>query len=154
MNQAGYVKNFFQVLEQLDEVLFWLKRSYSICKAIGIKEKYKAEEFDSFETLTSRFARFSDMLIQKVFRSIDKIEFEEEGTMIDVLNRAHKREFINSIDEIREIRELRNEIVHEYTHTDLKDLFEDVLRFSEILFDIVENVKKYGQRFRQKASRE
>jgi len=40
-----------------------------ICRGIGIKENYTGDEFDAFETLTARFARSSDMLIQKIFRS-------------------------------------------------------------------------------------
>jgi predicted nucleic acid-binding OB-fold protein len=64
MTQQDYVEKFFEDLEELDNALHWLKRSYGICKKIGIKEEYKEEEFDAFETLTSRFARLSDMLIQ------------------------------------------------------------------------------------------
>jgi uncharacterized protein YutE (UPF0331/DUF86 family) len=148
MTQKEYVENLFEVLEQLDEALSWLDRSHGICKEIGIKEKFKAEEYDSFETLTSRFARISDMVIQKVFRSIDKIEFEKEGTLLDVLNRSHKRGLINSIDEIREIRELRNDIAHEYAPTDLKDLFGDTLRLSESLIEIITRVKEYSRKFK------
>ncbi len=148
MTQEEYAKNLFEVLDQLDEALYWLKRSHTICKEIGIKEKYKEEEFDAFETLTSRFARLSDMVMQKVFRSIDKIEFEKEGTLLDVLNRSLKRGLIKSIDEIRNIRELRNDISHEYAPTNLKDLFQDVLRLSESLFEIIDCVKEYCQKFR------
>jgi uncharacterized protein YutE (UPF0331/DUF86 family) len=151
MKQRDYIKNLFEVLRQLDEAMYWLKRSDEICRKIGIKDGYREEEFDAFETLTSRFSRSSDMIIQQVFRSIDKIEFETEGTLLDALNRASKRGFIQSIEEIREIRELRNDIVHEYTPTDLKRLFGDVLKYSKILFDIVERIKKYSQKFRELA---
>ncbi|MFC2141073.1 hypothetical protein ACFLQP_02125 [Acidobacteriota bacterium] len=149
MTQEDYIEKLFEDLEELDNALHWLKRSYGICKKIGIKEEYKEEEFDAFETLTSRFARLSDMLIQKIFRSIDKIEFEEEGTLLDVLNRTHRRGLIESIDEIREIRELRNDIVHEYVPTDLKELFEDTLKFSKLIFEIIERLKNYAQNLRQ-----
>ena len=33
--------------------------------SIGIKEEYTFDELDKFEALTSRFARTSDMLIQR-----------------------------------------------------------------------------------------
>jgi len=151
MTQKEYVENLFEDLDQLDEALYWLKRSYGICKEIGIKEKYKEEEYDAFETLTSRFARTSDMVLQKAFRSLDKIEFEKEGTLLDVLNRAHKRGLIESIDEVREIRELRNDIAHEYVPTNLKDIFGDTLKFSGSLLEIIERIKKYSQKFQSKA---
>lgn len=149
MTQKDYIEKLFEDLEELDDALYWLKRSYGICQNIGIKPKYKEEEFDAFETLTGRFARLSDMLIQKVFRSIDKIEFEKEGTLLDVLNRSHKRSLITSIDEIRVIRELRNDISHEYTPRELKELFEDTLKHSAILFEIIDRVNKYSERFQE-----
>lgn len=71
-----------------------LSYSYNICSNIGLKEKYSLEELDKFEALTSRFARTSDILIQKVLRLIDIIELEIPGTVIDRINRAEKRELI------------------------------------------------------------
>lgn len=81
--------------------------------------KKKAEDLtiaerESCEALTSRFARLSDFLFQKAFRTVDRMELVEEGTAIDRLNRMEKRGVIRSATEWRELRELRNEIVHEY----------------------------------------
>jgi uncharacterized protein YutE (UPF0331/DUF86 family) len=68
---------------------------------------------------------------------------------LDVLNRSHRRGLILSIDEIREIRELRNDIVHEYVPTDLKELFEDTLKFSNSIFEIIKRIKNYAQTLRE-----
>jgi hypothetical protein len=149
MTQKDYIEKLFEDLTELDDALYWLKRSYGICRDIGIKPRYKEEEFDAFETLTARFARFSDMLIQKIFKSIDKIEFEKDGTLLDVLNRSHKRGLITSIDEIREIRELRNDISHEYTPRELKELFDDTLKQTATLFEILDRVDKYIEKFQE-----
>ena len=48
------------------------------------------------ENLTSRFSRTIDLIVNKVFRSIDYVELEDSGTLIDVVNRAEKRELIHS----------------------------------------------------------
>ena len=56
-----------------------LKYSFDLCHKIGIKENYLLEEMDHFEAFTSRFARLSDLLIQKVFRLIDQLDFDDEG---------------------------------------------------------------------------
>jgi uncharacterized protein YutE (UPF0331/DUF86 family) len=146
--QQDYVKSIFEDLDDLDDTLHWLKRSYRICREIGIKEIYAEEEFDAFETLTGRFSRSSDMLIQKIFRGIDKIEFEKEGTLLDVLNRSEKKGLIKSVDEIREIREMRNDISHEYAPDDLQELFKGVLEYTEVIFEIVDRVKQYCEKFR------
>ena len=145
--QNDYIQNLFKTLQYLDEAGSWLKRSYDICREIGLKDDYSPDEFDKFETLTSRFARVSDIIIQKVFRSIDAVEFEEKGTLIDVVNRAHKRNLINSVDEIREIKDLRNEIAHEYIKELLINIFQDSLRFTPKLFEIITKVKKYCERY-------
>jgi len=110
---------------------------------IGIKEEYLEEEFDAFETFTSRFARTVDIILQKVLRSIDRVELEDQGTLLDVLNRAHKRGLIDSVDEIRLIRELRNDIVHEYTSGKLADLFADVMSNVPKLLDVAERIDRY-----------
>ena len=149
MKQQDYVKSLFEDLDDLEEALRWLRRSYRICRDIGIKENYEEEEFDAFETLTARFSRSSDLLIQKIFRSIDKIEFEKEGTLLDVLNRSEKRGLIKSVDEVRAIREMRNEISHEYAPDDLKALFRGVLEYTEVIFGIVDRVKQYSEKFRK-----
>jgi hypothetical protein len=147
MTQDEYVQNLANDLELLDKSLFWLRRSYGICSAFGTKETYSPEEFDAIETLTSRYARTSDILIQKVFRSIDKVELEERGSMLDVINRADKRALFESVDEIREIRDLRNKIAHEYSKEDLEALFADVMRFTPRVCIIADNVFAYCARF-------
>jgi hypothetical protein len=78
-----------RLLEDSTEIL---KYSYGNCQKIGIQEDYVIEDMDQFEAFTSRFARMSDMLIQKVFRLLDKIELDDEGTIRDRINRADKKE--------------------------------------------------------------
>ena len=131
----------------LDEALSWLNRSYKKCFEIGIKENYSDDEFDVFETLTSRYARVADILIQKVFRSIDAVEFESGGTMIDVINRVHKRGLFESVDEVRQIKDLRNDIAHEYVLYDIKSIFNETFYFTPKLLGIVENTKKYCKKY-------
>jgi hypothetical protein len=147
MMQRDYILILHDTLKDLDESRHWLKRSYDICKAIGIKDGYSEDEFDGFETLTGRFARTCDMIVQKGFRSIDKVEFEDRGTLIDALNRAHKRGLIDSIDEIRIVRDLRNEIVHEYRRGNLQKLFQSVLAQTPGLFSLIDRIREYCHQY-------
>ncbi len=147
MKQKDLILNLFDTINILDNAVHWLKRSYTICSEIGVKESYTEEEFDDFETLTSRFARVSDIIIQKAFRSIDAVEFENKGTLIDAVNRAHKRRFFESIEILREIRELRNTIAHEYVQEGLAETFADVLKFTPDLFGITVQIKNYCKKY-------
>ena len=147
MTQNEYVQNLSHDLDLLEKSLFWLQRSYDICSAFTGKEVFAPEEYDAVETLTSRYARTSDILIQKIFRSIDKVEMEDRGTMIDVINRADKRGLFETVDEIRETRDLRNKIAHEYSKEDLEKLFADVMRLTPRLHGIAANIFAYCARF-------
>jgi hypothetical protein len=147
MTQNEYIENLRLVIDELDKSLYWLKRSFDKCQSLDINDNLTDDNYDDLETLTSRFARTSDMIIQKVFRAIDKVELTEGGSLIDVINRACKREIINSTDEIREIRDLRNEIAHSYVTEELKPFLTDIKNQVPILFKITENTKKYTEKY-------
>ena len=147
MRHSDYLAHVRDVLAQLDEALRWLNRSYRICSRIGVKPDYTEDECDAFEALTSRFARTSDILLQQVYRSIDVVELEDQGVMLDRLNRAEKRGLMQSIDEARSIRELRNSIAHEYIHDQLVTLFHDVLAWTPRLIVLIETAQHYCHRY-------
>ena len=147
MTQNEYIENLRTVLNDLDKSLYWLKRSFNKCRSLNMNDNLTDDNYDDLETLTSRFTRTSDITIQKVFRAIDKTEFTEGGTLIDVLNRACKRKIIGSLDEIREIRDLRNEIAHSYVTNDIKLFLTDIKKQIPILFSIIEKTKKYTEKY-------
>jgi len=97
--------------------------------------------------MTGRFARTCDMIVQKGFRSIDKVEFEDRGTLIDALNRAHKRGLIDSIDKIRIVRDLRNEIVHEYRLANMQKLFQSIIAQTSGLFSLLDRIRDYFRQY-------
>ena len=78
-------------LSSLERALEVMQYSYGTCNEIGIKEDYTFDEMDRFEAFTSRFARMSDLLIQKIFRLIDQIDLEDSETVRDRINNAEKR---------------------------------------------------------------
>jgi uncharacterized protein YutE (UPF0331/DUF86 family) len=123
----------------LEKQLFWLEISFNDCKKIGIKADYTIEEFGKFETLCSRYSRGIDFLIRKLFRTIDQFEFENQGSLIDVVNNAHKRGLFENIDELRMMKDIRNTIVHEYIEDDLVDIFDEVFQYSEKLISLIKN---------------
>lgn len=84
--------------------------------------EWGAEVLEKVEAFTSRFARVVDLLIHRVFRSIDYYEFQEPGSLLDVANRAEARGLIASVDWLRELKDARNRIAHDYTGEQLPDL--------------------------------
>lgn len=118
MTQKDYLEILSKSLRDLDKSSAWLERSYQKCRIIGIKENYDETELEAFETLCNRFGRTVDMIVAKVLRNIDFVELEEPGTMLDVANRAEKRGIVESVDLLRAMKDLRNELVHEYLEED------------------------------------
>ncbi len=145
MNESLQV--LIENIQALESQYYWLERSYLICKEIPIGDHYKPEEMDALETLCSRFSRSIDYLIRKVFRSIDDVEFENQGTLIDVVNNAAKRGLIDSTEKMREIKEIRNEIVHEYRVEGIQSLFSDVLDSTPIVLVMMQNTINYGGKY-------
>jgi len=136
-------------IELLKKQLFWLEHSFRLTQNISIKEEYTLEEFDALDTLCSRFSRSIDFLVRKVFRSIDDVEFESQGTLIDVVNNAHKRELFEDINIIRDIKDIRNDIAHEYIEEGLKEFFKDVLIFTPKLMIIINSTLDYSQKYKE-----
>lgn len=68
-----------------------LQYSYNNVKNIDINKDCRQDEIDQLELLASRFARLSDILIKKIFRLIEKIDLDDEGTIRDSLNKAEKK---------------------------------------------------------------
>ncbi len=146
MTQEDALQYLQEVLNQMQDAIRWLERSFKQCQSFGIKKEYTADEFDKLENLCSRFGRTIDLIINKVFRSIDKVELEEGGTTIDVINRAEKRRFIASTDQIREMKDLRIQIVHEYLAEDLTPLVENIFKLRPNLIQLHKKILKYYQK--------
>jgi uncharacterized protein YutE (UPF0331/DUF86 family) len=144
-------KDLVSLLKQelclLDQAESVLRHSYNSCKKIGIKKIYSKSELEKFEALTSRFARTSDIFIQKVLRTIDEIDRELPGTPRDRINRAEKKGIIDNAEILMEIRDLRNEIAHEYVPDAIHSVFKKVLKLSPKLFSYIKRVKRYSKKF-------
>jgi len=125
----------------------WVQRSYEQTKAIERKDVYSIDEFDKLENLASRYARTTDMLVNKVLRSIDTVESEDIGSIIDIMNRAEKRGIVESAELLHIIKDLRNNIVHEYQITEITKFFTDVIKYSPVLLEIINKVNEYCARY-------
>ena len=80
-------------------------------------------QLESVEAFTGRFARAVDLLVNKVLRSLDRVELKPEGTLLDVINRAEKRGFVNRSEELREMKDVRNMIAHDYAGAKAAEIF-------------------------------
>jgi uncharacterized protein YutE (UPF0331/DUF86 family) len=75
------------------------------------------------EVFTGRFARAVDLLVNKVLRSMDRVELKPEGTLLDVIHSAEKRGFVDRSEELREMKDVRNMIAHDYAGAKTAEIF-------------------------------
>ncbi len=134
-------------LDAMDSAISWLKRSVGICSQIGIKADYADEEYDAFETLSSRYARAIDLIVRKVLRTIDLVEFEQPGSLIDTVNRAERRGLVDNVNELRIMTDLRNEIAHDYIMSELVGTFGNILGQTTQVIALAQRIKDYAVRY-------
>jgi len=146
-------KEFLELLKKelasLNKSICLVQGSYEKCHKIGSKVDFSSTELEAFEALTARYARLSDLLIQKIFRLIDALELVDEGTMVDRINRAEKRGIVRSAKEFIELRLLRNTIVREYEPDEYTRIFKEVLKVTPILLESVNKAMQYCRKFQE-----
>jgi len=140
-------KNNQELLKQNWELLMRslnsLKLSVKKVSDIGQKDDYTFEELESFDSLTSKFARTSDIFLQKIIRTIWALLHETTMPLIDVLNKAEKLGIIASSDQLIEIRDIRNQIAHEYLPEAIQELVPDVIELSKQLETNIQQSKRF-----------
>ncbi|QIA08532.1 hypothetical protein [Draconibacterium halophilum] len=132
-------------LVYLDKSLYSLKLSLEKSQGIGTKKEYSFEEMETFDSFTSKFGRTSDLYTQKVLRTIWMLLHEAFLPFIDMLNKAEKLSIIHSADSLLEIRDLRNQITHEYIPEAITDLIPEVMEKCQDLFKNIETTKNFIQ---------
>jgi len=80
---------------------------------------------DRLESFVSRFNRLQDTLGDKLIPTLLKLLGEKTGSAIDNYNKAEKLLLINNVQQWLQIRNLRNNLVHEY--------MEDAEEFAEAI---------------------
>jgi hypothetical protein len=104
-----------------------------------------SERIDAF---VSRFGRLQDTLGDKVLPSLLKLLGERPGAFVDNLDRAERLGWIDSVDEWMSMRQLRNQMVHEYIE-DLQ-ILTDALNAAH---DFVPNLLLCAERIRKEFER-
>ncbi len=130
-------------LKLMNNAVSVLKYSYKNCSRIKTKKKFTLKEQDAFEVLTSRFARLSDIIIQRVLKTIHSLDLDEISTVRDSINLAEKKNLIKSANEMIEMRELRNSIVHEYIPDVIRSIYIRTKKLTPALLENVDLINSY-----------
>jgi hypothetical protein len=126
-----YRQDFLEALNTLEHS--WKKLQHLTLPDMTSKN---LDDLESWEALTSRFARTTDIFLSKYIRLlILDLDPGFRGEMRDYLDKAEKSALITNADQWMKIRELRNKIAHEYTSEDLLKTLKDVLQWTPFVLD-------------------
>jgi uncharacterized protein YutE (UPF0331/DUF86 family) len=137
----------------LRKSLEWLQRSYAKAHSVALDKPLSESDLEILETLSNRFSRAVDILISKVLRAIDLVELEEPGSRLDMVIRAEKRGFVAEYKTLIKLKDLRNELTHEYLEEQLNARFREVVAAVPELVEIAQRVLVYVERYCNPASK-
>lgn len=154
--------------ERKQEIAERLEREFEVCdkhilrinealKGLGLDlpmstdcyVSLSAEQVRCIDQFIFRFSKLQDAMGAKIFRYI--LEYLDEDIasmpMRDILNRLERYLIIPSANEWTYIRELRNEISHDYPllDTDTVAILNELLSKVEVLFAIYDKLKRIYQ---------
>lgn len=130
--------------KQFKESLNTLRHSHQKLKNADIPVGQSSRDLDdleAWEALTARFTRTTDIYLSKYIRlRVLDLDPGFRGEMRDFLDKAEKNKIISSADNWMKVRELRNQIAHEYTKENLMEIFAEIFKWTDF---VVEELKGY-----------
>ena len=134
----------YQSWELLSHSTETLNQSLNRCKQIDLESVViSTEDSDALDALTSKFARCSDIFTQKVLNTVLLLKRVTAPTFVDKMNNCEKIGIISHANEMIEIRDLRNEISHEYWMDNLRKQQKFSIKIIPSLFKNIDLTKEY-----------
>ena len=127
----------------LQRSLMSLQQSSDKTHQLLQQSEFSFEELESIDSLTSKFSRTSDIYLQKVLRSIWMLLREGTVPLIDLLNRAEKLMIIVSAEELLQMRDIGNQIAHEYLPEAVPELAKEVVVMTTLLQKNIELTERF-----------
>ena len=152
MKREELLKLFCENRNIFQKSLKWYEKSFKKCKKIDIANKslddLRESEVESLETLAGRYGRTVDILINRILLNLDLIEGEETGRKLDVVIRAEKRGFVKDYSILLELKDLRNELAHEYIDEEIRNRFLEIIEKGDVIMKISEEIEKYIKKYK------
>ena len=131
----------------LDQALPSFRKSLEKCRLLHLAAPRSFEVEESLDALTSKFSRISDIFTQKVLKSLVLLTREDAPTFVDRMNLCEKLGVISSAADLIEIRDLRNQIAHEYLSENLTEVYQDCMALSGKLLTEINTANKAIQKY-------
>lgn len=144
-SEVHHLENLTETLDQLKAATAYLGISLIRCQQLTTLDQETVQI--ELEALSSRFVRVIDLLIHKVYRSIDRVELLPYGSLAETLTRAKNRGLIDSHQQIDGLRDLKNEIQHEYMSHKIPILQNRALNQTKELIELIPKIFDYCRQY-------
>jgi len=140
----------YKHLTRLENAFEALKKSYTFPIALDDFQKIvtSIEHLAYSDQIIYRFSKLQDCMGAKLFKSVLLYEGENiNKPFLDILNRLEAIDIIN-VDEWFELRDLRNEIAHDYEDNDKTaiTILNTIYKFKQYLKDILDAISQLIQK--------
>ncbi len=130
--------------QNCEKAIQTMNSSLVICEKLNVATEDENEQ-NQFEALSSKFARASDMYLQKLVKGIMIYYDEDEKFFIDRMNKAEKLEIVDDAEKLIDLRKHRNKIAHEYIITDIQQHWQITFNYSKDLLKSFHTTKQFLQ---------
>ena len=137
-------------LSNLEKAAEHLRHSLDRTRNLFPVKNFQSDELERMEALASRFARLCDLLMQRVMRLVDDLELTPTNTLLDRIQRAEKRGWVDDAMQLVQIRELRNLIAHEYAADKMDEIYTAVASLAPTLLAAIPKVMAYARELGKK----
>jgi hypothetical protein len=138
------------VIETIEIHIDRLEKATLEIKKLNSFNEVNLKDFEVIKTIDTfiyRFMKLQDYLGQKFFKVfLDEIgEYSDDMSLIDILDKLEKLNFINSSEEWMQIRKLRNKLAHEYpqSYDEIKNDLILAVNYYNRMKDIYLKMKNY-----------
>jgi hypothetical protein len=110
-----FTANFREAARAAHHLQVSLRRTQGLFPLTGARlEALDEDGLERLDAFRVRYTDLQDLLAGKLFRGLLKLEEEAPMTQLDVLNAMEKRRIIDSFEDWKELREIRNAFMHDY----------------------------------------
>ena len=108
--------------------------TYSMRKVekIDLEADLSNDDFELFDSFSSRFLRLYEVLFNQVIRTTLGLLRESQKTVLD---KADQLYLITSTADLDEIRKLHNQVAHEYLQHQWIEIYKNLILFSKPLLE-------------------
>jgi len=125
----------------LERSVYLLRSSLESYKPFDPEKKYSPKEMEYYDSLSFRFEKAVELFLS-FFKTLEIYLFgEQSDTLRNRLLRLQRAGYLDSIDFWMSARILRNKIAHAYLPEELKDIYENIVKFGRQIINQVKMIR-------------